>query len=726
MSKIKQKLPIFLALILICFSSLISSNQVQDLREKNIPIAADANTVLHCGFEGTINSTTGETGITNGNWDYDTINPINGTSSVLIAGESLSGIKWDYGSALTEGTIECFFQLIHIDSIDFVAMILEVGSYDAWKLAVYVNSGGSLLCMISNESGSHGIGGGPSIIPGKTYHIASTWGARGLELWLNGVMISSDESNTNGLESSTQYYGIGEIAMGSSPQESGYGYYDEFRLSNIQRSTFPNIGDVIGAVPAAPTLDPISSPDEDGNIPISWSAVNGVSGYEIYRSLSPITEINSSHTLLSSTSQLTYEDFNLDNGTYYYAILAKNASGSSIPSNSESVLVSIPPIPEEITLLYCGFEGTIDSSTGETGITNGNWEYETVNPIMGSSSIKLAGEIRNNIKWDYGSSLAEGTIECLFQLISLDTIDGAKYILEAGNYNNGSLGVYFYKNGSLHAQFRVGGTMHELKSTKNITSGETYHVALTWGARGIQLWLNGEIVAYDLAITNGTEGWTQYYGIGDTPMGSTNQSGYGYWDEFHLSNIQRSTFLDTEPNVNTNGTWQDLVEGINTVQCVDQSKKIWMLVMVASSEASQIRLTYFESNPTSIGDPDNLDLNHFYLLEVEDISKIESVSVTFYFGDANLSNDQLSSKCMYQYNTSSWFEPDQDQRKEANSIFIIGIEVNTYYALGTDLSPEDTSEPPLFNIPGYNLFSMLGFMAVVLVFLIRYRGKFKK
>ncbi len=724
MSKLKQKLPIFLALILICFSSIISSNQVQDLNGKNLPIAADANTVLHCGFDGSIDSSTGELGITNGNWDYDTINPINGTSSVLLAGEDRNNIIWDYGSALTEGTIESFFQLISLDTIDFVAIILQAGSYNNWHLTVYIDPAGGLYCMISDDEGSHGISGS-TIIPGKTYHVASTWGSRGLELWLNGVLVASSVALTMGLENDTQYYGIGELESGSSSISTIYGYFDEFRVSNIQKSTFPNIEDIIGSVPAAPTLNPISSPDEDGNIPLSWSAVNGVSGYEIYRSLSPITEINSNHTLLNSTTQLTYEDFNLDNNTYYYAIVAKNASGSSMPSNSESVLVSIPPIPDEITLLSCGFEGTIDSSTGEPGITNGNWDYDTINPIIGSSSVLLAGENRNNIKWDYGSALSDGTIECLFQLISLDTIDGAKYILEAGDYNNGSLGVYFYENGSLYAQFRVGETMHKIESKTNITSGETYHVALTWGTRGIELWLNGEIVAYDLAITNGTESWTQYYGIGNTPMGSTNQSGYGYWDEFHLSNIQRSTFPnaeDVEPNVNTNGTWQDLVEGINTVQCIDQSNEIWMLVMVASSEASQIRLTYFESNPTSI-DPSNLDLNYFYLLEVEDISIIQSVSVTFYFGDADLSSDQLSTMCMYQYNISNWFEPNQEQRKEVNSIYIVGIDVNTHYALGIDLSP---SETPPFNIPGYNLPIMFGLMAIVLVSIIKFRGKFKK
>ncbi len=199
-------------------------------------------------------------------------------------------------------------------------------------------------------------------------------------------------------------------------------------------------------------------------------------------------------------------------------------------------------------------------------------------------------------------------------------------------------------------------------------------------------------------------------------------SDFGIWSDYGYSGI----LTIIEADVYTNGTWQNLIEGINTVLCDDESNQIWMLVMVACLDVTQIRLTYFESNPTSIGDPNNLDLNYFYLLEVEDISKIQSVSVTFYFGDANLSSEQLSNMSMYQYNTSSWFKPHQIQRKELNSIFIIGIDVNTYYALGIDLSSSVTPDPTSFNILGYDLPIMLGFMTVVIVFLNRYRGKFKK
>ena len=199
-------------------------------------------------------------------------------------------------------------------------------------------------------------------------------------------------------------------------------------------------------------------------------------------------------------------------------------------------------------------------------------------------------------------------------------------------------------------------------------------------------------------------------------------SDFGIWSDYGYSGI----LTIIEADVYTNGTWQNLIEGINTLQCDDESNQIWMLVMVACLDVTQIRLTYFESNLTSIGDPNNLDLNYFYLLEVEDISKIQSVSVTFYFGDANLSSEQLSNMSMYQHNTSSWFKPHQIQRKELNSIFIIGIDVNTYYALGIDLSSSVTPDPTSFNIPGYDLPIMLGFMTVVIVFLNRYRGKFKK
>ncbi len=241
---------------------------------------------------------------------------------------------------------------------------------------------------------------------------------------------------------------------------------------------------------------------------------------------------------------------------------------------------TFPLTADDNTLIYCNFENSLESFSGETGITNGNWKYETTNPLVGSSSVYLAGENRNHIKWDYGSALAEGTIECFFLPINISFVDGAKYILNGGKYYDGSFGVYHRKDGTLFAQFNANGAWHTIQSSENIHSDQLYHIAFTWGSRGIELWLNGFLVAADETITIGLASFTQYYGIGNTPMGSSTYSSYGYWDEFQLSNIQRSSF----PQNVTDYTPPDIPDENNTPKVpwdVNLSNYIWILPLIA-------------------------------------------------------------------------------------------------------------------------------------------------
>ena len=241
---------------------------------------------------------------------------------------------------------------------------------------------------------------------------------------------------------------------------------------------------------------------------------------------------------------------------------------------------TLPLTADDNTLIYCNFENSLSSFSGETGITNGNWEYETTNQIIGSSSAYLPGENRNHIKWDYGSALAEGTIECFFLPINISFVDGAKYILNGGKYYDGSFGIYHYKNGSLYAGFYENGVWHRIQSSEYIQSNQLYHFAFTWGSRGIELWLNGVIVASDETITTGLASFTQYYGIGNTPMGSATQSSYGYWDEFQLSNIQRNSFPQNITNY-TPPDIPDLEDTSNIPWDVDLTDYIWILQLIA-------------------------------------------------------------------------------------------------------------------------------------------------
>ncbi|MHA1729982.1 MAG: hypothetical protein ACTSWY_14830, partial [Promethearchaeota archaeon] len=90
------------------------------------------------------------------------------------------------------------------------------------------------------------------------------------------------------------------------------------------------------------------SPDDDGDINLSWNLVSGATSYNVYRYSSLITGINGSLTLVGSSVMNSISDLNQSNGTYYYVVIAINNYGESDPSNCEMVIVVINPSNSEI------------------------------------------------------------------------------------------------------------------------------------------------------------------------------------------------------------------------------------------------------------------------------------------------------------------------------------------------------------------------------------------
>jgi parallel beta-helix repeat protein len=96
--------------------------------------------------------------------------------------------------------------------------------------------------------------------------------------------------------------------------------------------------------PNAPQILLISpNPNSNGSVSLQWDAVTGATSYNVYRSSSNITSVGSL-TPITTTTNITYQNKELGNGTYYYVVTAVNASGESTISNCVCVTVSIPPI----------------------------------------------------------------------------------------------------------------------------------------------------------------------------------------------------------------------------------------------------------------------------------------------------------------------------------------------------------------------------------------------
>ena len=74
---------------------------------------------------------------------------------------------------------------------------------------------------------------------------------------------------------------------------------------------------------------------------VRWSSVLDATGYDIYRS-----KDNSIFSLIKTTSAISYVDTGLSNGVYTYKIKAKSINGDSGFSNSKSVSIVIPTVPD--------------------------------------------------------------------------------------------------------------------------------------------------------------------------------------------------------------------------------------------------------------------------------------------------------------------------------------------------------------------------------------------
>jgi len=97
-----------------------------------------------------------------------------------------------------------------------------------------------------------------------------------------------------------------------------------------------------------PILDPITpNPDSDGLIELNWNDVSGASMYDFYRSTSNITSVDGM-VPIARVTQSSYQDRIVDNGMYYYVVMAADFLGNiSSISDCEAVTVLISPNPPE-------------------------------------------------------------------------------------------------------------------------------------------------------------------------------------------------------------------------------------------------------------------------------------------------------------------------------------------------------------------------------------------
>jgi serine protease len=147
----------------------------------------------------------------------------------------------------------------------------------------------------------------------------------------------------------------------------------------------------MGGAPAAPTLNPISNGDGDGNYTVSWSASTGATSYLLQEDdnsgfSSPATAYSGANTSWAASGK--------PNGTYYYRVRASNAIGPSGWSNTQSTVVSPPS-----NLVNGDFEqgrtGWTEFSTHGWAIIVDDFAPTSVIPHSGSWAAWMGGDFND-------------------------------------------------------------------------------------------------------------------------------------------------------------------------------------------------------------------------------------------------------------------------------------------------------------------------------------------
>lgn len=153
------------------------------------------------------------------------------------------------------GTVEMWFNLAWAPS-SFVlsGSGTEFGNNwdDGWFLGRHGGYQSTLSFMVWN-SGWWAVETGvtPESLVGEWHHVAGTWGARGLEVWLDGVLMGSQPTWTfspNNPNYMTALIGT-DSWMWATP-----GMIDEVRISDIQRSPVPEPASLLALGGAAMAL----------------------------------------------------------------------------------------------------------------------------------------------------------------------------------------------------------------------------------------------------------------------------------------------------------------------------------------------------------------------------------------------------------------------------------------------------------------------------------------
>jgi hypothetical protein len=196
---------------------------------------------------------------------------------------------------------------------------------------------------------------------------------------------------------------------------AGIWYYSiicEYNNGSLYNSSLSNNQSIsIVNVPQSPVISILSDTPYVNNITIGWSAIDGASQYQVYRTTAPIEDLEH-HSPIDVTIGLSFTDDVYDDNTYYWQVVAVNGSGASDLSNQLSAYIYSPILPPVLL--------------GEGNVTDGHIHL-TWAQVNGTETYYI---YKNTTK------IVDINTQLLYNSTNSTTLEFHEY--------NHSLGVYFY------------------------------------------------------------------------------------------------------------------------------------------------------------------------------------------------------------------------------------------------------------------------------------------
>ncbi|MBD0378508.1 LamG-like jellyroll fold domain-containing protein [Paenibacillus sedimenti] len=455
----------------------------------------------------------------------DSLVPGNSGNAVSLNGkDGYVSLPGGIVSSSTTGTVSAW---VYLNSASNWMRIFDFGSGTATNMFLTARNGqnSKIRFAIKNNNSAAQIIDGTSALPtGGWHHVAVTLnGATGI-LYVDGNEVGRNGAMTikpSDLGATTQNW------IGRSQYADPYfnGKVDDFRiynraLSSVEIANVMNGQTLPPHLPSAPAGLTAAAADNT-TINLSWSAVTGTTGYNLYASDS--RAVNAVYTKVNSSviEGTTFVHTGLKaNTAYYYKVTAVNEAGESVMSSivSATTVSSLPDLSLKAWYKLDEASGTkaIDASGyGNNALVNGGGSWDT--GYNGGQAVSLDGtngyvSLPNGIvsgnntftiaAWVYLNSTSNWS-----RIFDFGSGTATTMYLTAQNGQNGKIRFGIKNNSS--AEQKIDGT-------SSLPTGGWHHVGVTLnGATGI-LYVDGIEVGRNSAMT-----------IKPSDLGSTTQNWIG-------------------------------------------------------------------------------------------------------------------------------------------------------------------------------------------------------